>query len=72
MASLKALEDMENRKNGVLHVCDDARQFHSQRKKIEKSAYFKWRNAGCPQGDGKEFWLSAEQEICGAISQLVR
>lgn len=71
MASLKALEDIENSENG-LHVCDDARQFNYQRKKIEKLAYFKWRNAGCPQGDGKEFWLAAEQEICGDISQLVR
>lgn len=26
-------------------------------------AYEKWEQAGCPCGDGKEFWLEAESEI---------
>jgi len=27
-----------------------------------KNAYFRWEKAGCPPGDGKEFWDAAEQE----------
>ena len=69
-ASLKALED-EERKNGVVHVCDDARQFSYQQKTIQDTAYFKWQNAGCPQGDGKAFWLEAEKEVRGRITQLI-
>ena len=30
---------------------------------IRVLAYHKWKAAGCPEGDGTEFWLDAEQEI---------
>lgn len=30
---------------------------------IRESAYYKWEAAGCPCGDGVEFWLQAETEI---------
>jgi hypothetical protein len=30
---------------------------------IRALAYRKWEAAGCPEGDGTEFWLDAEQEI---------
>lgn len=30
---------------------------------IRVLAYQKWEAAGCPEGDGTEFWLDAEEEI---------
>ena len=30
---------------------------------IKKLAYSKWEEAGCPAGDGVEFWLAAEKEV---------
>lgn len=30
---------------------------------IRELAYQKWEEAGCPSGDGFDFWLVAEQEI---------
>ncbi len=30
---------------------------------IRLLAYRKWQEAGCPNGDGVQFWLTAEAEI---------
>ncbi len=30
--------------------------------RIRMRAYFKWQEAGCPSGDGSEFWLAAESD----------
>ncbi len=30
---------------------------------IRELAYENWRTAGCPEGDGVEFWLAAESEL---------
>lgn len=30
---------------------------------IREAAYYKWKAAGCPWGDGVEFWLKAEAEL---------
>lgn len=30
---------------------------------IREKAYQLWEQAGCPQSDGVEFWLSAKQEL---------
>jgi hypothetical protein len=30
---------------------------------IRQLAYFKWEQAGRPEGDGKDFWLAAEREL---------
>ena len=30
---------------------------------IRQTAYLKWERAGCPTGDGVDFWLASEQEI---------
>jgi hypothetical protein len=30
---------------------------------IRERAYFKWLEAGCPDGNDNEFWLSAEREL---------
>lgn len=35
-------------------TCDEA---------IRSLAYLNWEAAGCPAGDGVEFWLEAEREI---------
>ena len=34
-----------------------------QEDQIRPLAYLKWQEAGCPIGDGVEFWLAAETEI---------
>lgn len=36
------------------NVCEDA---------IRAIAHRKWEAAGCPMGDGLDFWLEAEQEV---------
>lgn len=33
--------------------------------KIRGSANIKWEAAGCPCGEGVEFWLAAETELLG-------
>lgn len=33
---------------------------------IRESAYYHWQAAGCPCGDGHEFWLAAEREYLDA------
>lgn len=30
---------------------------------IRQRAYEQWQAAGCPEGDGVEFWLEAEREV---------
>ncbi len=35
---------------------------------IRDAAYFRWEAAGCPCGDGVEFWLEAEAEILANTS----
>lgn len=35
-------------------VCEEA---------IRMLAHHKWEAAGCPEGDGVDFWLAAEQEL---------
>ena len=30
---------------------------------IRETAYYKWEKAGCPCGDGVDFWLQAEAEL---------
>ncbi len=31
--------------------------------KIREQAYLLWEEAGCPEGDGSEFWVQAEQNV---------
>lgn len=35
--------------------------------RIRERAYGCWENAGCPAGDGVEFWLKAETELALGI-----
>ena len=30
---------------------------------IKRRAFELWQEAGCPEGDGSEFWLQAEREL---------
>ena len=34
---------------------------------IREAAYYKWEVAGCPSGDGVDFWLEAEAELTSGI-----
>ncbi len=47
-------------------------EFQSQEQSMDASeeairelAYQKWEEAGCPSGDGFDFWLDAEQAVMG-------
>lgn len=33
--------------------------------RIRELAYLKWERAGCPPGDGVNFWCEAEAELAG-------
>ena len=37
--------------------------WEGQGEAIRVLAYQTWEAAGCPEGDGKEFWPDAEQEV---------
>lgn len=34
---------------------------------VRKHAYYKWEDAGCPNGRSEEFWAEAEQEIYAVL-----
>ncbi|WP_145100797.1 DUF2934 domain-containing protein [Anatilimnocola aggregata] len=36
---------------------------HVDEETIRARAHSKWESAGCPAGDGVEFWLEAEREV---------
>lgn len=38
----------------------------SRQNAIRELAYEKWESAGCPPGDGIDFWLNAENELNAA------
>jgi hypothetical protein len=33
---------------------------------VQELAYYKWEQAGCPDGRDLEFWLEAEEEFSGS------
>lgn len=35
---------------------------------IRELAYLKWEEAGCPSGEGFDFWVEAEREVIAARS----
>jgi hypothetical protein len=37
---------------------------------IALTAYYIWEDRGCPEGDGAEFWLEAEERLRGARNIL--
>lgn len=36
--------------------------------KIRERAYYKWEQAGYPEGDGSNFWLEAEAELQAEVA----
>ena len=38
----------------------------AQEEEIRELAYRKWQAAGCPTGDGFDFWVDAEREVTAA------
>jgi hypothetical protein len=40
----------------------DPHELEVSREAVRRLAYWKWQRAGCPPGDGLEFWLAAERE----------
>ena len=42
---------------------DDAAPPRPSEEDIRTLAYFKWEQAGCPNGDGCEFWFAAENAL---------
>jgi hypothetical protein len=44
----------------VLNLTDETRD--AAEKEIEKLAYSKWEQAGCPTGADLKFWIAAERE----------
>ena len=45
----------------VMNAIDDFRSWLTERTSVR--AYFKWQEAGCPQGQDVHFWLEAEKEL---------
>lgn len=35
---------------------------------IREYAYELWENAGCPEGDGSDFWVEAEKQLFGELT----
>ena len=53
-------------------VCLSAQQFMDAcEEAIRELAYVKWEEAGCPSGDGHDFWLDAEREVVAARSDAM-
>lgn len=42
-----------------------AEEMDASKEAVQKMAYFKWLDAGCPDGGQLEFWLYAEREWIG-------
>lgn len=41
------------------------RELGIAREEVRRAAYQRWREAGCPAGDGASFWLAAEEDWIG-------
>ena len=53
-----------NSENKCVDVSPSNQQFSdAQEEAIRVLAYAKWEAAGCPAGDGGEFWLEAERDL---------
>lgn len=37
---------------------------------IRQLAYQKWEQAGCPSGDGFDFWIEAERDVMSRLETL--
>lgn len=50
---------MQPRLDSLLLTTDE---LEAARKQVREMAFFKWREAGCPDDDELTFWLEAERE----------
>ena len=51
----------------IIVVCQTQQQFlNACEEAIRELSYQKWEEAGCPSGDGLDFWLDAEREVIAA------
>ena len=56
----------------IIVVCQTQQQFMDAcEEAIRELAYVKWEEAGCPSGDGHDFWLDAEREVVAARSNAM-
>lgn len=45
------------------HPLTREQQMDACEEQIRQLAYGKWEQAGCPSGDGFDFWIEAEREV---------
>ncbi len=56
----------------LVAACQTPEQFMDAcEEAIRDLAYLKWEEAGCPSGDGHDFWLDAEREVVAARSDAM-
>jgi Protein of unknown function (DUF2934) len=66
-ASAAATKDAAPKEERIIVVCQTQQQFMDAcEEAIRELAYLKWEEAGCPSGDGHDFWLEAEREVIAA------
>lgn len=63
MSSLKTEKAPQKKSGGVRAEEQGCASPNAQCEKIRELAHSKWEAAGCPCGDGVEFWLQAEAEL---------
>ena len=65
--SLRAEKKSPARRNGLgtppVEMPTAAEPGPLPQEEVRLRAYQKWQAAGCPPGDGVNFWLEAEQEL---------
>ena len=62
----------ESKAEQLIAACLTPEQFMDAcEEAIRELAYQKWEEAGCPSGDGHDFWLDAEREVVAARSDVM-
>ena len=65
-------QEPEGKKERIVVVCQTQQQFMDAcEDEIRELAYQKWEEAGCPSGDGHDFWLEAEREVIAERSDAM-
>lgn len=63
MSSRKLVELTRNETKGIGGNAQPCSPPTDRCEKIREAAYSKWEAAGCPGGNGVDFWLQAEAEL---------
>lgn len=62
----------ESKAEKLVVACQTPEQFMDAcEEAIRELAYQKWEEAGCPSGDGHDYWLDAEREVVAARSDAM-